>query len=100
MSLLKSLGPILFIIIALMIFFGRLFYPEPLFFITPDFGQSDILHLNLPLKYSLSNALKQNQLPFIEPNIANGFPVFSEIEAGSLNIVNLFLFKIFEYKRK
>lgn len=88
--------PIFFILGLTIVFFGRLFYPEPQFFITPDFGLSDILHLNLPLKISLARALKENRLPFIENNLANGFPMYNELETGTFNLSNLILFKFLD----
>ncbi len=62
---------------------------------TPDFGHSDIWHQNLPFKFILSETLKNNALPFWTNKIGAGFPLFAEGESGSLNIVNLFLFKFF-----
>jgi hypothetical protein len=75
-------------------FFYYLFYPQTKIFINPDFGQSDILHLNLPLKYKLSQSLKNNNISFIAQEWGNGFPVFNQGEIGTFNIFNLILFKL------
>jgi len=75
------------------IFFGKLFYPELSIFVTPDFGASDILNFNYPLKEFLSQSLKNNQLPFWSRELATGFPVYAEGQIGTFYIFNLILFK-------
>ncbi len=59
----------------------------------PDFGQSDVLHLNLPLKQILSSSLKNNNWPLWTPYIAGGFPILTEGQIGTFYLPNLVLFR-------
>ncbi len=59
----------------------------------PDFGESDVLHLNLPLKYILSAALKNHEWPLWNPYLANGFPLLAEGQIGTFYLPNLLLFR-------
>lgn len=60
----------------------------------PDFGQSDVLHLNLPLKVILSNSYKAHQWPLWNPLLANGFPLLAEGQIGTFYLPNLLLFSL------
>lgn len=75
------------------LFFSKLFYPKLSIFVTPDFGQSDVLHFNYPLKEYLGESLKENQLPFWSNDVGGGMPIFSEGQIGTFYIFNLILFK-------
>jgi hypothetical protein len=88
----KHIFPVLTLIFLNLIFFGKLFFPEPQLFYTPDFGRSDIWNFNYPLKDFLSSSLKQGQLPFWSKDIGTGFPVFAEGQIGALFLPNLILF--------
>lgn len=68
-----------------------------MFFSTLDFGESDILHYEIPAKYLLYQALRANSLPFWVQNIGNGFPLFSALGSGSLNPINIILLKILAF---
>jgi len=83
--------------LIILIYFSRLFWPEPALFSTPDFGHSDLWHLNIPLRFSYWEALQKNQLPFWDQKIGNGFPVFAENETGALNLQNLILYRFFPF---
>jgi hypothetical protein len=61
----------------------------------PDFGESDVLHLNLPLKDILSTSLKSKTWPLWTPLLANGFPVLAEGQMGTFYLPNLLLFRFF-----
>jgi hypothetical protein len=87
--------PHLLILLAFLIFFGRLFYPEPKIYYTPDFSTSDIWHLHYPMKDFLARSLKSGQLPFWTKDIGTGFPLFAESQIGSLYVFNLILFSVF-----
>lgn len=93
----KTVYSILTIILIIGFFFLRLFIPDQQIFVTPDFGQSDIFQLNLPAKYSLSQSLKNNELPLWNKNIGNGFPQFAEGQIGTFNILNLVVFKFLPF---
>src|SRR3990167_5793780 len=57
-----SLWPQFFIFFVVLSFFVRLYFP-PSIFVTPDFGRSDLLHLNLPNKFVLSQNLRSFKFP-------------------------------------
>lgn len=78
-------------------FFAKLFFPSLSLFATPDFGQSDIWQLNLPLKFFLSQSLKSNQIPLWSNLIASGFPILAEGQIGAFNLQNLILFKFLPF---
>lgn len=85
--------PVLLFIFAIGFFFLRLFYPTAGLFMIPDFGESDVLHLNFPLKYILSASLKSGQWPLWSPYLAGGFPVLAEGQIGTFYLPNLLLFR-------
>src|SRR3989344_1824511 len=96
-SVIRNLLPIAIITIIILSFFSRLFYPEERLCITTDFGGSDIFQLNLPAKYSLSQSLKNNELPLWNKDIGMGFPQAAEGQIGAFNAVNLLLFKYLHF---
>lgn len=79
------------------LFFARLFTQEPSIFMIPDFGESDVLHFNLPLKTFLSQSLKQRRWPMWSPQIASGFPVLAEGQIGTFFLPNLILFRFLPF---
>lgn len=86
---------ILFIII--LVFFSRLFYPSPSFFITPEFASSDIVNFDIPRKAFLSESFKNLTVPLWNKNIGTGFPLFAEATIGTFFIPNLLLFSLLPY---
>ncbi len=68
-----------------------------MFFATPDFGESDILDLHIPMKYLLYQSLKENALPFWTQKLGDGFPLLAGLEIGALNPINSILFKFFPF---
>lgn len=100
----KDFWAIFLIVIFTGLFFLRLFYsqkssayPTPSFFVTPDFGGSDMWQLNLPAKFFLSQSLKNNQLPVWNQNIGLGFPMTAEGQIGAFNLTNLIFFKFLPF---
>ena len=87
-KLLLKFWPQILIFIVVFAFFSKLFFP-PSIFITPDFGRTDILHIELAQKYVLSSNLKHLSLPFWETDSGQGYPLFAEL-SGTFNIINLF----------
>ena len=79
------------IILLVVIFFSRLFFP-PQIFVNLDYGRSDLIHFNIPVKIALANSLESFALPFWEPKIGQGFPLFGEGQIGALYFPNLILF--------
>lgn len=59
----------------------------------PDFGESDVLHLNLPLKAILSTSLKNHNFPVWTPFLSSGFPLLAEGQIGTFYLPNLLLFR-------
>lgn len=85
-------------LVALIVtFFLPLLYPTQRLFVTPDSYLSDISHLNIPLKHFLSESIKRHSLPLWSDAVGEGFPVLSQGETGSLNMINLILFSIFPF---
>lgn len=91
--MIKKLLPLLILSGLIIFFFFRLFYPTQSIFMIPDFGESDVLHFNLPLKYILSSSLKNHEWPLWSPYLANGFPVLAEGQIGTFYLPNLLLFR-------
>lgn len=89
--------PVFILLVVIFLFFANLFIPKLQTFVTPDFGQSDIFQLNVPLKFFLAENLKNNQLPLWNPYIANGFPALAEGQTGTFFILNLILFKFLPF---
>ncbi len=78
--------------VIVLAFFARMFYPDLAVFITPEFGQSDLFHLNYPMKFFLSDSLAQGHLPLWNDYIGTGFPQLAEGQIGALNMTNLLLY--------
>lgn len=91
-----TIFPFGFLFLFIIIFFLRLFYPESSLFMIPDFGESDVLHLNLPLKITLSASLKSHQWPLWTSLIGNGFPLLAEGQIGTFYLPNLIMFRFFD----
>ena len=79
------------------LFFIKLFYPQPAILITPEYTRSDITHFYIPLKKSLSEALKTGRLPLWEKDIGSGFPLLAESQVSPFYIPNAILFYFFSY---
>ncbi len=82
-------------IIQLFIFFPQLSPRNNQIIFTPDFGQSDIYHLNISSKKILSENLKNYKFPLWTNKIGNGVPIFAEGQIGTFNIFNLLIFYFF-----
>lgn len=87
---------IFLLILSLILIAGftfRLFYPAASIFMIPDFGESDVLNLNLPLKETLSRSLKSHSWPLWTPFLAGGYPLLAEGQIGTFYLPNLVLFR-------
>lgn len=80
--------PILILLVLVLLYFLRLFYPTLSVFVTPDFGGSDLLHFNYPVREFLAQSLKKGQLPLWTTLLGTGFPLFAEGQIGSLFLLN------------
>lgn len=95
--LMRKILPISIPLILIVVFFFRLFFPHPSIFMIPDFGESDVLNYNLPLKNFLSQSLKNDTWPLWTNKIANGFPLLAEGQIGTFYLPNLLLFKFLPF---
>ena len=91
--MLKNISPFLVILVLVSIFFSPILFGSKIF-ITPDFGRSDILHLNYPIKNFLSESLKKRELPLWNPYNGNGYPQLAEGQMGTFNPENLLIFSL------
>ena len=89
--------PQILIFLVIGIFFSNLFFPEPSIFVTPDYGRSDLIHFNIPIKSILAESLRNFELPLWEPRIGQGFPVLDEGQIGFFYLPNIILFAIFPF---
>lgn len=60
-----------------------------------DYTGSDLLDMNLPLRYLAAQAVKEGNLPFWSPQIGCGFPLLAEGQAGVFYPTTLPLFLFF-----
>ncbi|MDO8487112.1 MAG: hypothetical protein Q7S45_02385 [Candidatus Curtissbacteria bacterium] len=88
--------PLLALTVVVFAFFAKLFFP-PSIFVTPDYGRSDLLHFNIPVRTFSQDALKNLQLPLWEPSLGQGFPLFEEGQIGFFYLPNIILFGIFPF---
>lgn len=80
-----------FILVSLTIIFFNFTLTGREIFVTPDFGLSDILHNEYPLKLFMSQSLKNYELPLWNPLIGTGFPL-DGYPSGLFNPINLLIF--------
>lgn len=78
-------------------FFFKLFFPHLSLIMTPDFGQSDIAHGYYPIKYLLSESLKQNKIQLWTINEVGGYSIFADGQIGTLVFTNLLLFRFLSF---
>jgi len=79
--------------LGLSLFFLRnLFFPDLKLFYPADFVVSDLIDVNFALKSYLAKCLIDFRLPFITPNVGNGFAILAESQIGALNIFNLIFY--------
>jgi len=88
--------PILLILMTVVLFFSRLFFPEPRIFYNVEVIGSDIWNVYYPLRDFLSDSIKKGEMPFWSKDIGMGFPVFGEGQVGVLFLPNLILYYLFE----
>lgn len=94
---LKDNWSILLISSVIIAFFLRLFFPTPSLFVNPDFGRSDLINFNIPIKTIMSQAIREGRLPLWEPKIGQGFPILEEGQIGFFYPPNLILFALFPF---
>ena len=93
----KDIFYIVILSLLVLIFFSRLFYPTPSVFVTPEFTRGDITHFYLPIKKSLSESLRNGNLPLWEKNIGTGFPLLAESQVSPFFVPNAILFLLLPY---
>ncbi len=82
--------------VVVIVFFARLFSPEPQLIVTPDFGRSDAWHFSFATKFALAQSLKREELPLWEPRMGMGLPLVAEGQVGALFLPNLVLFTVIQ----
>ncbi len=95
LSLIKTHWPLFLTMATIAIFLYKLLLGQIL--ITPDFGRSDALHLNLALKSELARSLANWQLPIWTDKLGTGFSLIGEAQTGMFNLQNLIIFKLFPF---
>ena len=93
---LNNYWPILLILSVVIIFFARLFFP-PSIFVTPDYGRSDFLHFNIPVRMAMADSLKSGHIPFWVNGLGQGFPLLDEGQIGFFYLPNLVLFGLLPF---
>lgn len=96
LKFLQKYWPYLALIAIISIFFSKLFFPLSIF-ITPDYGRSDILHFNIPIRTFSQEALKNWRLPLWEPALGQGYPLLDEGQIGFFYIPNIILFGLLPF---
>lgn len=91
--LLKSISPVIILVLLLLLFFNKTLTGEEMF-ITPDYGQADILHAEYASKDFSSKMLKAGKIPLWNPYNGNGYPHLA-VPSGILNPIFLLNYYIF-----
>lgn len=91
----RSLLAILLMAAIVIIFWGRLFFPEPKLVYTVEIIGSDIWNVYYPIRHFLSESLKAGQLPFWSKDLGLGLPVMAEGQIGVFYLPNLVLYRLF-----
>ena len=91
----ESRLPLIIALVVTILFFGRLFYPEPSIYYYAEYTRSDVWHFNFPLKAYFADSLKNENLPLWNRYAGNGFPILAEGQIGTFNPVNIILFYLF-----
>ena len=97
LKVLRYFFPFVFFLLIAIYFYSDLFFPKPKLPATPDYGRSDLLHFNIPLRYKYAEKLKQGELYFWEDKIGQGFPIFAEGQLGQLYLPNLILYRFLPF---
>lgn len=79
-------------LVFIVLFFAALIYPEPSFFLNPEYGRSDISHINVPQRLLYDMALQRGEMPLWTHDIGTGFPIFAETQIGSYFAMNVVLY--------
>src|SRR3989344_2836375 len=96
-KLLQKHWALTIVIISIIIFFSKLFFPQPSIFTTPDFGRTDILHILLPQKLVQSETIRNFQIPLWDNKTGFGYSVIAE-SFGFFFIPNLVLTFLLPFK--
>ncbi len=83
------------LVLVVLVFFARIFFPVPQMLVTPDYGRSDAWHFSFPTKFALSESLSKLSLPLWRDDIGGGFPLYAEGQTGALFLPNILYFLFF-----
>lgn len=92
--LFEYIGALLLSFVAAALLFAPAWLTSSLIYVG-DYTGSDLLDMNLPLRFLAAQAVKEGSLPFWSPEIGCGFPLLAEGQAGVLYPSTLPLFLLF-----
>ena len=92
--LLEYIGAWLISFIAAALLFAPAWLTSSIIYVG-DYTGSDLLDMNLPLRFLAAQAVKEGSLPFWSPEIGCGFPLLAEGQAGVFYPSTLPLFLLF-----
>lgn len=75
------------------VFCARLFLPHAGIVSTFEAANNPVWYTDFPARMLYSEALRRNTLPFWTDLIGGGYPLFAEGSLGTLNLLNLILFR-------
>ncbi len=81
-------------VLAVAVFFFRLFWPASQIIITPDFGQSDAVSA-IATKFIYSSKLSEHRIPLWTSMIGGGYPIFALGTMAAFFLPNLIFFSLF-----
>lgn len=65
--------------------------------VTPDYGLSDLWHLNYPIKHVLSQSISEGKIPLWTDELGAGFPITAVGEIGTFAPVNWLIFGLLPF---
>ncbi len=89
--------PGIIIVIVMLAFHSRLFFPNLSLYVTPDHARSDAWHLSVANKFYYAQQLKENKIPIWNPHIGMGYPTLAEGQTAIFFPPNLILFRILPF---
>lgn len=89
--------PLIVIFVIAFLFHLRLFCPSFSLYSTPDFDQSDIVHVYYPIKKILFDSIRNKSLPLWTPYDSGGYALFADGQIGLFYIPNLIIYYIFPF---
>ncbi len=92
-DLIKRYWPIIIIFVFVFFYFNNQILNNN-FPYSGDFGGSDLLDFNYPMKDIYAESIKDGQMPLWDNGLSSGLPVLAEAQVGSFYPINLVLYYI------